>query len=59
MSTQPPPNPVRLGDLVGTETWVWFYCLDCGHDVFRRPEDVPLAPDVPIYRIAERAVCSA
>ena len=59
MSTQPPPNPVRLQDIIGSTEWVWAYCLDCHNDWFIKPEDIPLPGWFPVYRLSERMKCSA
>ena len=59
MAKQPTYRVVTLGELADQRQWVWAYCLDCGHDKFIRPEQIPLPRAFPVPRLEQRLTCSA
>ena len=59
MGKQPIYRAVTLGELADQGQWVWAYCLDCSHDRFIRPEQIPLPRDFPVPRLEDRLKCSA
>jgi len=51
-------QPVTLADLLSDDKRLWAYCLDCQHNRFLDPRDIPLPASFPVPQVGKRMKCS-